>query len=297
MFSSFSERLIDYLILVGPGKGVAFDASLKQPSPGSSLGSWQPISHPHPTILRKFPAKSHPDFELVPDVAYFCQPDGCCIDCSSPKTHVFMLTDTETNIRTYGICLSMSHLFDPLVKLQAENDFCSVGEADALCIQEWGLLSVCILSRHPFFTFFARCLETLSHFVDHFCGEQLTWNGLIRSQFVPAQGSDARQPGNIGSWFTVVREVERWIERLLALKVPQPGESALEVELEVDPAVVICYPLHNRLPLLDLSLHSVFKRVGVCNLIDIYKLVLSEEKVSGMCTVWLNSLKRVVLFP
>ncbi len=278
-----SERLIDYLLLVGPGRGMIFEKSLsstRRPSPGSSLGSsWQPVSRPQPTILRKFPSEDHPDFELVPDVAYFCQPDGCCVECSSPKTHTFMLTDTESNLRTYGVCLSLSHLFDPLMELQAENDLCSIGEANALCIQEWGVLSVCVLSRHPFFTFLERCLMTLAHFIEHYCGEQLTWNGLIRSQFSPGQTLDARLPGNAGSWFTVVREVERWIGQLLALKAPQPGESALEVELEVDPAVVVCYPSHSRLPLLDISLHSVLRRVGVCNLIDIYKLVLSEEKV------------------
>ena len=58
-----------------------------------------------------------------------------------------------------------------------------------------------------------------------------------------------------------------------------PGEIALEVELEVNPALVVSYPPSNRLPLLELPVHKVFKKLGVCNVIDIYKLVLSEQKV------------------
>lgn len=278
--SLFSNRLVDYLALVGPGRGVVFEKSLSESggtvSFGSSLGglttgSWHKLSHPRPTILRKFPALEHKDFELASDIAYFCQPEGCCTNVTEPQTHVFLLTDTETNVQTYGVCLSLPHLFDPLLKAQDHGEGqCGLTDSDSLCIQEWGVLSVCILSRHPFFTFFKKCLNTLAHFVEHFCGTELTWNALIESQYWPHSQNRA------------VEEIEHWVEQLLTLRAPIPGENALEVELEVDPAVVVSYPPSNRLPVLELSVHRVFRRLGVCNVIDIYKLVLSEQKVRSV---------------
>ena len=78
-------------------------------------------------------------------------------------------------------------------------------------------------------------------------------------------------------------ELLHWINRLLALRAPVPGESALEVELEVDPAIVVCYPPPTRLPLLDLPLNEVFQKLTVCTVIDIFKLVISEQKVVCVC--------------
>ena len=280
------ERLVDYLVLVGPGRGLVFN---KPPpngmsnGPNNSLASgWHTVSRPVPTILRKFPAVPHKDFDLAPDVAYFCQPEGCCVVLPEPKIHVFMLTDTESNTRTYGICLSLPHLFDPLLRAQRwqhhSEEMCDLPEADSICIQEWGVLSVCLLTRHPFFHFFAKCLKTLAHFVDHFCGSNLTWNDLITAQYIdtPPGSPPAR---SAGSKWSAVREVEEWIGRLLALRSPECGENALEVELEVDPAVMVCYPPLNRFPLFDLPVHRVLRRLGVCTVIEIYKLVLSEQKV------------------
>ena len=268
------DRLIDYLVIVGPGRGVVFEKSAEgMTSFGSSLGplnSWHRVTSPVPTILRRFPQDDHDDVQLAFDMAYFCQPNRSGTEVNSPQTHTFMLTDTETNTRTYGVCFSIPHLFDPLEKAQT---LCNLQEEDSICIQEWGVLSICVLSRHPFFTFLEKCLVTLAHFVERFCGGNLSWNGLIRSQYSHPNLHDNSDE------FAAVTEVERWIERLLALKSPAPGVSALEIELEVDPAVVICYPPTNRLPLFDMAVHRIFKRVGVCNLIDIYKLVLSEQKV------------------
>ena len=76
-----------------------------------------------------------------------------------------------------------------------------------------------------------------------------------------------------------MQEVEKWIDGLISLKAPIPCESALEVELEVDPATVVCYPPSSRLPLLELPVHKMFQRLGVCNVLEIFKLILSEQKV------------------
>lgn len=281
---SDSDRLVDYLVLVGPKRGVTFEPVIlpkaergkKQQSSSSSLhdSSWQNITSPVPAILCHFPHTSHKDLELVPDMAYFCQPEGCCLEMTHPKTHLFMLTDTETNKRTYGTCLTFPHLYDPHKKKQQDSSQCNL-ESDSLCIQEWGVLSVCILSRHPFFSFFAKCLKTLSHFMEHFGDSELSWNRLLQANSASPPKSDAKQ----GKKSPFLVEVEEWISNLLLLPVPESGRCGLEVELEVEPAVFVCSPSKHRLPLLDLPLHQVFLRVGVHTVIEIFKLVLSEQKV------------------
>ena len=198
-----------------------------------------------------------------------------------------MLTDTETSSRSYGICLSLPHLFDPqLIKAGSGGErggSCQL-EPDSVCIEEWGVLSVCVLTRHPFFAFFRKVLLSLKHFVDHFFCDELTWNSLICGQSEGEEGEgeegEGGRRGGLGSSGSgVVREVEKWVKQLLSLKAPEQGQSALEVELEVDPAITIAYPPSNRLPLLELSVHSLFLRLGVCPVIEIYKLVLAEQKV------------------
>ena len=267
-WTSISERLVDYFLIIGPGRGVVFNKPKgRKTSFGNRLNSWYKVSHPVPTILRRFPETDHKDSELPFDVTYFCQPNGCCADVREPRSHIFMLTDTETNIHTYGVCLSLPHLFGSLTSTQEAE----VLNSDSICIQEWGVLSICILSRHPFFDFFEKSLNTLFHFVDHFCGKDFNWNTLIQARYQPS--------GLHSNTGNMVHEIEEWINGLISLKAPIPCESALEVELEVDPATVVCYPPSSRLPLLELSVHKMFQRLGVCNVLEIFKLVLSEQKV------------------
>jgi hypothetical protein len=198
-----------------------------------------------------------------------------------------MLTDTESNIHTYGICLSIPHLFDPLLKAQlpasavSKGKVWEVNDSESVCIQEWGVLSVCILTRHPFYQFFAKCLKTLSHFVDHFGGKDLNWNALIQAQMNAIKRTTQKRNGHAHSkqQRQIVSEVQEWIKRLVSLQAPSPGVNVLEVELEVDPAMIVCYPPPNRLPFFELSVHRLFQRLEVCLVIDVYKLVLSEEKV------------------
>ena len=296
------DRLIDYLFFVGPGRGSVFrrSPSLKRSSSSprggavESITSWHKISRPVPTILCHFPLhhkKSDPNLPL--DVAYFCQPEGPCVQLSEPKMHIFMLTDTESNVQTYGICLSIPHLFDPLLKAQAPSSSVKrsavweVNDSESVCIQEWGVLSICILTRHPFYHFFAKCLKTLSHFVDHFGGKELNWNAIIQAQITAAKNLHVQNGGgdSHSDKGNIVQEVQDWIERLVTLKAPSPNVNVLELELEVDPAVMVCYPPPNRLPIFDLPVHKLFQKLEVCFVIDIYKLVLSEEKVSHTHTL------------
>ena len=184
-FSS-QDRLIDYLLFVGPGPAITFDSRLysSKSLPSTPSSSWHNINPLQPSIVKRFPPQDHENFSLTADVAYFCQPDGCYVELKEQRMHTFMLTDTESNVHTYGICLSFPHLFDP-THLNRDNkttESCPM-ESDALCIQEWGVLSVCLLTHHPFFKFFQKALLSLKHFVDHFFGEDLTWNALLNCSF------------------------------------------------------------------------------------------------------------------
>ena len=311
---SSQNRLVDYLILVGPGKGIEVEQiTSPEEGPGSGRGKrkshpnhhlhdWQNISTPVSSILCRFPITDHHDYSLAVDVSYFCQPEGCCVELLHPKSHVFMLTNTESNERTYGVCITFPHIFDPNINMDPSGipTQCSDG-MESICIREWGALSVCILSHHPFFSFFKKCLVTLSHFVENFGFSYLTWNALIWAQYETLTSNAFQSSCRTGLRFQmkekgkgekqqIVSEVVEWIDNLLLLPAPKEGSGGedghgedgygLEVELEVDPAIVICYPPKNRLPLLDLPLHRIFMRVGTHLVLDIYKMLLSEQKVS-----------------
>ncbi len=256
------NRLVDYLVLVGPKKKRTFDVSHAYPT-----RSYDQCSTAPPVILNRFPSADHPDFELAYDVSYFCQPEGSNSHSEETKTHLFMLTYTETNRKTYGMCLSFPHLFDP--PSAVDNSDCT----DSLCIQEWGTLSVCLLSRHPFFKFFSRCLTTLSHFVQDFSESEPLWKELLNHKSATINFSHPMSRRR-----RILNEIVGWIKQLLLLEAPEPG-SSLEVELEVDPAVILAYPSAHRLPLFELPVHRMFTILDVCTVIEIFKLVLSEHKV------------------
>lgn len=280
---SGEERLVGHLILVGPGP-VTVDQMATPPRArsretgachkeghSSSIQGWHNINSPVPIILRQFPAEEEDQgkYTLANDVVYFCQPEGCGVELAGPSTHVFMLTDTETNMHTYGVCLTFPHLFDAHSTQEASS---ISAKSDAINIQQWGVLSVCILSHHPFFNFFAKCLKTLSHFMEHF---EVLWNALI----LCSEGSLEKSGAQRKKRPPLITEIEEWIHNLLLLPVPEPGRCGLEVELEVGPEVLICYPPKNRLPLFDLRLCRLFQRIGVHIVIEVVKLILSEQKV------------------
>ena len=175
MSHHFQERLLEYLLIVGPAPASperveqppVLTRSFSKSSPVVALNTWDIIPQQAPKVLRKFPAKNRSDFPLPLDVSYFCLPDGCYVSVSEPECHVFMLTDTQSNIQTYGVCARISEHFDCLTS--------SAVEADC---QEKRTFSICLLSRHPFFHFFKRCLATFLHFILDFCGDEPIWKAL-----------------------------------------------------------------------------------------------------------------------
>ena len=269
------NRLINYIIIVGPSARIPEHQSSPgipsltptSPPPVSRDGGWDAIYKPRPAILRRFPEADLPDQPLVDNVVYFCQPEGCVSGEFEKTSHIFMLTNTETNIRTYGCCISFPYLVDPLARAQSHD--WKFENQDSVSIQEWGVLSICLLSQHKYFNFFNHCLKTIIHFVEHFCGPKLTWDLLIHSKFVSQDDTN----------YIAVRELENWIESLIALPTPKPGIDILEVELEVDPAIIVGCPPPTRLPIFNLPVYAMFEQLEIYFVIEIYKLLLLEQKV------------------
>ncbi|XP_053721828.1 MAP kinase-activating death domain protein isoform X8 [Synchiropus splendidus] len=92
-------RLLDYLVVVGA----------RQPSSESVAQT--------PQLLRRYPLEDHHDFPLPPDVVFFCQPEGCLsirqrrVSLRDDSSFVFTLTDKDSGITRYGICVNFYRSF------------------------------------------------------------------------------------------------------------------------------------------------------------------------------------------
>ncbi|XP_078122500.1 MAP kinase-activating death domain protein isoform X9 [Sander vitreus] len=92
-------RLLDYLVVVGA----------RQPSSDNVAQT--------PQLLRRYPLEDHHDFPLPPDVVFFCQPEGCLsirqrrVSLRDDSSFVFTLTDKDSGITRYGICVNFYRSF------------------------------------------------------------------------------------------------------------------------------------------------------------------------------------------
>uniref|UniRef100_A0A1I8HY72 MAP kinase-activating death domain protein n=1 Tax=Macrostomum lignano TaxID=282301 RepID=A0A1I8HY72_9PLAT len=96
-------RLLDYVVLIGARLPPARQTSVSQT----------------PDILRRYPPTDHRDFSLPPDVAFFCQPEGCLAlgrrrrtGVRDSSTFVFTLTEKDSGLVRYGICLNFYRTID-----------------------------------------------------------------------------------------------------------------------------------------------------------------------------------------
>lgn len=70
-----------------------------------------------PQLLRRYPLEDHQDFPLPPDVVFFCQPEGCLsirqrrVSLRDDSSFVFTLTDKDSGITRYGICVNFYRSF------------------------------------------------------------------------------------------------------------------------------------------------------------------------------------------
>ncbi|XP_074765555.1 MAP kinase-activating death domain protein isoform X11 [Athene noctua] len=97
------SRLLDYLVIIGA----------RQPSSDSVAQT--------PELLRRYPLEDHVDFPLPPDVVFFCQPEGCLsvrqkrMSFRDDTSFVFTLTDKDTGVIRYGICVNFYRSFQKRV--------------------------------------------------------------------------------------------------------------------------------------------------------------------------------------
>uniref|UniRef100_A0A286XTF0 MAP kinase-activating death domain protein n=1 Tax=Cavia porcellus TaxID=10141 RepID=A0A286XTF0_CAVPO len=189
-------RLLDYLVIVGA----------RHPSSDSVAQT--------PELLRRYPLEDHAEFPLPPDVVFFCQPEGCLsvrqrrMSLRDDTSFVFTLTDKDTGVTRYGICVNFYRSFQKRVpKEKGEGGAGARGkegtraagatEEPAPETSESGpplqppsspqakrrakgsgrsrnstLTSLCVLSHYPFFSTFRECLYTLKRLVDC-CSERL----------------------------------------------------------------------------------------------------------------------------
>ncbi|XP_068844293.1 MAP kinase-activating death domain protein isoform X18 [Capricornis sumatraensis] len=96
-------RLLDYLVIVGA----------RHPSSDSVAQT--------PELLRRYPLEDHAEFPLPPDVVFFCQPEGCLsvrqrrMTLRDDTSFVFTLTDKDTGVTRYGICVNFYRSFQKRV--------------------------------------------------------------------------------------------------------------------------------------------------------------------------------------
>uniref|UniRef100_A0A672R136 MAP kinase-activating death domain protein n=1 Tax=Sinocyclocheilus grahami TaxID=75366 RepID=A0A672R136_SINGR len=251
-------RLLDYLVVVGA----------RQPSSDSVAQT--------PQLLRRYPLEDHNEFPLPPDVVFFCQPEGCLsirqrrVSLRDDTSFVFALTDKDSGVTRYGICLNFYRSFQkghhrPRTEGKGQSSFCS-GEStlppagdETLPPGEPGstgksprskhsgrlapqnrnstLTSLCILSHYPFFTTFRECLYILKRMVDC-CSQRLNQRpGAAKStqrdtMWRVFTGSLSIEEKEKGSQVLQdLREIESWVYRLLHSPVPVAGQRRVDVEV------------------------------------------------------------------
>ncbi|XP_041493606.1 MAP kinase-activating death domain protein isoform X20 [Microtus oregoni] len=255
----FCPRLLDYLVIVGA----------RHPSSDSVAQT--------PELLRRYPLEDHPEFPLPPDVVFFCQPEGCLsvrqrrMSLRDDTSFVFTLTDKDTGVTRYGICVNFYRSFQKRVpKDKAEAGAGPRGKEAGTQSSESGsalqppsadstpdvnqsprgkrhakvgsrsrnstLTSLCVLSHYPFFSTFRECLYTLKRLVDC-CSERLLGKKLGIPRGVQRDTMWRIFTGSLlveeksSALLHDLREIEAWIYRLLRSPVPVSGQKRVDVEV------------------------------------------------------------------
>uniref|UniRef100_A0A672R160 MAP kinase-activating death domain protein n=1 Tax=Sinocyclocheilus grahami TaxID=75366 RepID=A0A672R160_SINGR len=287
-------RLLDYLVVVGA----------RQPSSDSVAQT--------PQLLRRYPLEDHNEFPLPPDVVFFCQPEGCLsirqrrVSLRDDTSFVFALTDKDSGVTRYGICLNFYRSFQkghhrPRTEGKGQSSFCS-GEPGStgksprskhsgrLAPQNRNstLTSLCILSHYPFFTTFRECLYILKRMVDC-CSQRLNQRpGAAKSTqrdtmwrvFTGSLSIEEKEKGS--QVLQDLREIESWVYRLLHSPVPVAGQRRVDVEVlphELQPALTFALPDPSRFSIVDFPLHLPLELLGVDACLQVLACILLEHKV------------------
>ncbi|KAM9301923.1 MAP kinase-activating death domain protein [Gastrophryne carolinensis] len=251
-------RLLDYLVIIGA----------RQPSSDSVAQT--------PELLRRYPLEDHQDFPLPPDVVFFCQPEGCLsvrqkrMSFRDDTSFVFTLTDKDSGIVRYGICVNFYRSFQkripkgkirklhkpalengsegsdgghPLQAPSAESTPDINRSPHQKRLSKGGqrsrnstLTSLCIISHYPFFSTFRECLYTLKRLVDC-CSDRLVSKkagiskGVQRDTMWRIFTGSLQLEEKSNVLLHDLRETEAWIYRLLRSPVPVPGQKRVDVEV------------------------------------------------------------------
>jgi hypothetical protein len=244
----FSPRLLDYVIIVG----------CRHPNKYNHVSQT-------PELLRRYPLEDHKDFQLPPDVIFFCQPEGC-INTGHQRTafrqstsFVFTLTEKDSNRQRFGICVNFYRHFsrnacsihnpnqqkvDPTDSSDDGNHLASPNDQTEGSdtnperkrkkrLRNNTLTSICLISHHPFFTRFRECLTTLKTIIDA-CNERSCTKRTGASKGTSREtvwgvltGQACECTSNLVGH--EVREIETWILRLLSAPVSIPGKTKILV--------------------------------------------------------------------
>lgn len=220
-----------------------------------------------PTILQKLPQSTHGhSLPVTPDVAYFCFPKDGVPDmyvANQPYKHIFLLTDKETDIKRYCTCITFASEVQNSCVAETEDANGTASQPPSFQMADVRMLSVVIISVHPNFTFFTKCLRQLHTFVEDMFVGKVSWSAVFEGQ----------QSGS-----TLAVELHEWLKRLSELTLPAAGEL-MEVELAVKPPAKLCVPPPRRYPVAEVPIHQLFDFLSVETVLKVFKLLLCEEKV------------------
>ncbi|XP_077317167.1 MAP kinase-activating death domain protein isoform X23 [Lithobates pipiens] len=299
-------RLLDYLVIIGA----------RQPSSDSIAQT--------PELLRRYPLEDYHDFPLPPDVVFFCQPEGCLsvrqkrMSLRDDTSFVFTLTDKDSGIIRYGICVNFYRSFQKRIpkdksrkqpKPASENG--SEGSDGGHPLQAESasdinhsphqkrlskgvqrsrnstLTSLCIISHYPFFSTFRECLYTLKRLVDC-CSDRLVSKkagiskGVQRDTMWRIFTGSLQLEEKSNVLLHDLREIEAWIYRLLRSPTPVHGQKRVDVEvlpLELQPPLTFALPDPSRFSLVDFPLHLPLELLGVDACLQVLSCILLEHKV------------------
>ncbi|CAI4223935.1 unnamed protein product [Auanema sp. JU1783] len=259
-------RLIDYFVIVGTRSRKSPDKV--QIEPGE-------VSHSYPEILRRYPSNNHSDFPLPAEVAVFCQPEGCSTLLSTTwpiarsTFFMFQLTEKDSAKTRYGFCYSTHQSFTP--------ESANAEPADA---HEVSLTSLCLISHHPFASFFEDVLTFLQTIIcscDFRTQKAISIKNVVWS--VITGNWDEPIPMHA---IKEIKEMETYVLTLLSAPVPVPGKTKLVITLMPDnllPDYQVCLPDHTRFNLVDFPIYLPFELLGVDVALQVLTAIMLEFKV------------------
>ncbi|RMZ99493.1 MAP kinase-activating death domain [Brachionus plicatilis] len=229
---------------------------------------------------------------------------------------IFTLTEKDSARVRYGICINffrpIEKKYDKQKKTKTQqlddSDDENSGDSNQLNKKKrtkkasevkytHTLTSLCIISHHPFFSLFRECLNILRRII-----EACHWRALMSKPASPNSISSTSSgqklardtvwgilTGSSGTKSTdqisplvacEIREIETWILRLLSAPVPVPGKTKLIIDILPNEApMLFALPDHTRFNLVDFPLHLPLELLGIDIFIQVYSLILLENKV------------------